>query len=35
MVNIFPLYGDYAQQTDREIPVVLLTPGDQEPRTGR
>ncbi|GIJ41141.1 nitroreductase family deazaflavin-dependent oxidoreductase [Micromonospora andamanensis] len=26
MVNIFPLYGDYAQKTDREIPVVLLTP---------
>jgi deazaflavin-dependent oxidoreductase (nitroreductase family) len=35
MVNIFPLYGDYAQQTAREIPVVLLTPDDQEPRTGR
>jgi deazaflavin-dependent oxidoreductase (nitroreductase family) len=24
--NIFPLYDDYAQRTDREIPIVLLTP---------
>ena len=31
MVNIFPLYDDYAQKTDREIPIVLLTPLD-EPR---
>src|SRR4051794_10454487 len=30
MVKIFPLYEDYAQQTDREIPIVLLTP--LEPR---
>jgi deazaflavin-dependent oxidoreductase (nitroreductase family) len=28
MVNIFPLYDDYAQKTDREIPIVLLTPLD-------
>jgi deazaflavin-dependent oxidoreductase (nitroreductase family) len=28
MVNIFPLYDDYAQKTDREIPIVLLTPQD-------
>jgi deazaflavin-dependent oxidoreductase (nitroreductase family) len=28
MVNIFPLYDDYARKTDREIPVVLLTPLD-------
>lgn len=26
MVNIFPLYDDYARKTDREIPIVLLTP---------
>lgn len=26
MVAIFPLYAEYAQKTDREIPVVLLTP---------
>jgi deazaflavin-dependent oxidoreductase (nitroreductase family) len=26
MVKIFPLYDDYAQKTDREIPIVLLTP---------
>ena len=25
MVNIFPLYDDYAQKTHREIPIVLLT----------
>jgi hypothetical protein len=25
MVSIFPLYDDYAQKTDREIPIVLLT----------
>ena len=24
MVNIFPLYEEYAQKTDREIPIVLL-----------
>jgi deazaflavin-dependent oxidoreductase (nitroreductase family) len=28
MVNIFPLYDDYAQKTDREIPIILLTPLD-------
>jgi deazaflavin-dependent oxidoreductase (nitroreductase family) len=28
MVNVFPLYADYAQKTDREIPIVLLTPLD-------
>lgn len=28
MVGIFPLYGEYAQRTDRQIPVVLLTPHD-------
>jgi len=26
MVEMFPLYEDYAQKTEREIPVVLLTP---------
>ena len=26
MVGIFPLYDEYAQKTDREIPIVLLTP---------
>lgn len=26
MVALFPLYGTYAEKTDREIPVVLLTP---------
>ena len=26
MANIFPLYDQYAQKTDREIPIVLLTP---------
>ncbi|OZM77442.1 nitroreductase family deazaflavin-dependent oxidoreductase [Pseudonocardia sp. MH-G8] len=26
MAQIFPLYDEYAQKTDREIPVVLLTP---------
>jgi deazaflavin-dependent oxidoreductase (nitroreductase family) len=31
MVNIFPLYDDYAQKTNREIPIVLITPLD-EPR---
>ena len=25
-VEIFPLYEDYARKTEREIPVVLLTP---------
>ena len=28
MVGIFPLYEEYAHQTDRQIPVVLLTPHD-------
>ena len=28
MVRIFPLYEDYAQKTDRVIPIVLLTPQD-------
>jgi deazaflavin-dependent oxidoreductase (nitroreductase family) len=28
MATVFPLYDDYAQQTDREIPIVLLTPVD-------
>jgi len=31
MVGIFPLYDDYEKKTDREIPIVLLTPLD-EPR---
>lgn len=26
MVSIFPLYGDYAKKTEREIPVVVITP---------
>jgi deazaflavin-dependent oxidoreductase (nitroreductase family) len=26
MAGIFPLYNEYAQKTDREIPIVLLTP---------
>ena len=28
MARIFPLYDEYARKTDREIPVVLLTPQD-------
>ncbi|MEV4313370.1 nitroreductase family deazaflavin-dependent oxidoreductase [Actinocrispum sp. NPDC049592] len=28
MAAIFPLYNEYAQKTDREIPIVLLTPQD-------
>ncbi|NUP53250.1 MAG: nitroreductase family deazaflavin-dependent oxidoreductase [Catenulispora sp.] len=28
MVQIFPLYDEYAKKTDRVIPVVLLTPVD-------
>jgi deazaflavin-dependent oxidoreductase (nitroreductase family) len=28
MVGIFPLYAEYAQKTDRVIPIVLLTPQD-------
>ena len=28
MVAMFPLYDDYARSTDREIPIVLLTPID-------
>jgi deazaflavin-dependent oxidoreductase (nitroreductase family) len=28
MVEIFPLYAEYAKKTDRVIPVVLLTPQD-------
>jgi deazaflavin-dependent oxidoreductase (nitroreductase family) len=31
MAQIFPLYDDYAHKTDREIPIVLLTP-QAEPR---
>ena len=30
MAEIFPLYDEYAQKTDREIPIVLLTPQDAE-----
>jgi hypothetical protein len=26
MARIFPLYDEYAQKTDREIPIVLLAP---------
>jgi hypothetical protein len=26
MAQIFPLYDDYSQKTDRTIPTVLLTP---------
>ena len=28
MVQIFPLYEEYARKTNRQIPVVLLTPQD-------
>jgi deazaflavin-dependent oxidoreductase (nitroreductase family) len=28
MVGIFPLYAEYAQKTERVIPIVLLTPQD-------
>ncbi|MEU0522403.1 nitroreductase family deazaflavin-dependent oxidoreductase [Streptomyces niveus] len=28
MARVFPLYDEYARKTDREIPVVLLTPQD-------
>ncbi len=28
MVSIFPLYDEYAQKTEREIPIVLLAPLD-------
>jgi deazaflavin-dependent oxidoreductase (nitroreductase family) len=28
MAKIFPLYDEYAQKTDREIPIVLLAPQD-------
>jgi hypothetical protein len=28
MARIFPLYDEYAQKTDREIPIILLTPQD-------
>ena len=28
MARIFPLYNEYAQKTDRVIPIVLLTPQD-------
>ncbi|WP_103342995.1 nitroreductase family deazaflavin-dependent oxidoreductase [Amycolatopsis sp. CA-126428] len=28
MAAIFPLYDEYARKTEREIPVVLLTPRD-------
>jgi F420H(2)-dependent quinone reductase len=27
-VRIFPLYEEYAARTERQIPVVLLTPHD-------
>jgi deazaflavin-dependent oxidoreductase (nitroreductase family) len=30
MVGIFPLYDEYARKTEREIPVVLLSPVDGE-----
>lgn len=33
MVNIFPLYDEYAKKTDREIPIVLLTLVDEPPRS--
>lgn len=26
MARLFPLYDEYAQKTDREIPIVVLTP---------
>lgn len=29
MAAIFPLYNEYAEKTDRVIPIVLLTPQDQ------
>lgn len=28
MARIFPLYDEYVQKTDRQIPIVLLTPQD-------
>jgi deazaflavin-dependent oxidoreductase (nitroreductase family) len=28
LVQMFPLYAEYAQKTERVIPVVLLTPQD-------
>ena len=28
MVEVFPLYEEYSHKTDREIPVVVLTPED-------
>ncbi|MGH3657928.1 MAG: nitroreductase/quinone reductase family protein, partial [Micromonosporaceae bacterium] len=28
MARIFPLYDEYAQKTDRVIPIVLLVPQD-------
>ena len=28
MARIFPLYDEYAQKTDRVIPIVLLAPQD-------
>src|SRR3954447_1578258 len=28
MARIWPQYEEYARKTDREIPIVLLTPGD-------
>lgn len=34
MVDIFPLYDDYAQKTAREMPIVLLTPLDQPRQPG-
>jgi deazaflavin-dependent oxidoreductase (nitroreductase family) len=29
MARIFPLYDEYAQKTDRVIPIVLLAPQDR------
>jgi deazaflavin-dependent oxidoreductase (nitroreductase family) len=29
MVGIFPLYEEYSHQTDRQIPVVVLTPQNE------
>lgn len=31
MTRIFPLYDEYAQKTDRVIPIILLTPEDRPP----
>lgn len=29
MTRLFPLYDEYAQKTDRQIPVVVLTPHEE------